>query len=107
MPIFILFLLGRGCLGGGFYPDWGLGGARPIGANWRGGPGWNGLRGCLKGAKATPAPPGIEIAWLPTLVPSGTANSFFPCPVGTTVGSQAISIPGFIGVAVDYFGAPS
>jgi len=39
----------------------------------------------------------------PTLVPSGTAISFFPCPVGTIEGSQVISIPGAIGVVVNHF----
>jgi len=35
--------------------------------------------------------------------PSGTAISFFPCPVGTIEGSQVISIPGGIGVVVNHF----
>src|ERR1700704_6933198 len=63
----------------------------------------NSLEGVAKGATATPMSPGIKITWLPTPSPLRDCHSFFPCPVGTTEGSQVISIPGDIGVVVNHF----
>src|SRR4051794_31633933 len=51
--------------------------------------------------------PGIEITWLPTVVPTGQGKNEFAVPEGTSVGSQAISIPGCAGVAVAPFETPS
>src|SRR6185312_15394612 len=48
------------------------------------------LEGVSKGATATPTSPGIEIAWLPTVVPTGPRENETAVPEGTTVGS-----PGF------------
>src|SRR5258708_25061275 len=47
----------------------------------------------------TPMSPGIEITWLPSVVPYGTWEERIAVPEGTRVGSQAISIPGDVGVA--------
>ena len=48
------------------------------------------LRGCLKRLIATPLAPGIEITWLPSVVPAGPKKKEFAVPERTTVGS-----PGF------------
>ncbi len=47
-------------------------------------------RGCLKRLIATPLPPGIEITWLPSVVPAGPKKKETAVPERTTVGS-----PGF------------
>src|SRR6185312_10420058 len=60
-----------------------------------------------KWSATTPMLPGIEITWLPTVVPMGHGNNGFAVPEGTRVGSQVISIPGDAGVAAAPFETPS
>src|SRR5258706_12707298 len=65
------------------------------------------LEGVSKWLTTTSMAPGIEITWLPSVVPTGHGKNEIAVPEGTSVGSQAISIPGGAGVAGAPFEVPS